>query len=318
MSFDANLFQIRRWLRACTANHTRCGPGRSHSLPHRVIDVQCFIKSHPVRLRETCRELGQYICLSHCWGKPNIPPPLTTFATYFDRVTGISWSDLLITIQDTIDLARQLSIRYVWIDSLCIIQDDDKDWAEQAGLMASIYSNSYLTVAAAAVKDCHSGLYPTSGYSHRFTKLESSFSGNLYTYRLMPHVNECDYPLLERGWVYQERMLSPRVLYFTDAEMNWECRTKRWCECGGITGRLGDKRRVEKELEKLEKHLRKDDNFECEDDFTVRDTQLTWWIECVQLYICLKLSYSKDIFPALAGLARCTQGTPKDMYLAGL
>jgi hypothetical protein len=134
----------------------------------------------------------------------------------------------------------------------------------------------------------------------------------------MPHVNEYDYPLLEQGWVYQERILSPCVLYFTDTEMNWECRTKRCSECGGITSRLGDKRRVEKELEKLEKHLRKDDNFECENDFTVRDTQLTWWIECVQLYKCLKLSYSKDIFPALAGLARCTQGTPKDMYLAGL
>jgi hypothetical protein len=171
----------------------------------------------------------------------------------------------------------------------------------------SIYSDSYLTIAAAVAKDCHSGLCPTSRSSQPYANFEGPFSGSLCAYRLMPYVNDNnDYPLLTRGWVHRERILSPCVLYFAGKEMNWECRAESWCKCGGITDISCDKGRVEQRLKKLEQHLLMDDNLDREDEESVSDTQLAWWIEAVQRYLSLNLTYPKDIFPALAGLASYT------------
>jgi hypothetical protein len=322
---DEALTQTRQWLQSCTATHTQCGLGQAHALPRRVIDTQTSTAEQPVCLRETNGELATYICLSHSWGRPKIPPPLTTVATYDDRISGIAWSTLPKTFQDTIDLARQLSIRYVWIDTLCIIQDDENDWAEQAALMASIYANSYLTIAAASAIDCHSGLCSSSATPQPFTKLEGHYSKDLYAHRLMPHVNDgqfiigAEYPLLTRAWVYQERILSPRVLYFASNEMNWECKQERWCECGDVRYGLWDKVAVETASERLQQQLLKSANIQTPAAIKRRRTSAwMFWAELVQGYALLNLSFTKDIFPALAGLAKTVQQMTHDVYLAGL
>jgi hypothetical protein len=325
-SSNVALVQVQRWLKTCIADHPQCGQGQAHVLPRRVIDTQSFIKGQPVRLRETNGERDRYICLSHSWGRPTIPPPLTTIANYTDRIAGIAWPVLPKTFQDTIDLARHLLIRYVWIDTFCIIQDDEKDWAEQAALMASIYSNAFLTIAAASATDCHAGLHSTSGSTQPFKKLEGCYSKDLYTHRLMPHVNEGQfrtgpacYPLLTRAWVYQERMLSPRILYFAGNEMNWECKQGRWCECGDMRYGLWDKGAVQTASLRLEQQLARSAHLQTP-AATKRRRTSAWifWAELVQGYALLDLSYTKDIFPALAGLAKSVQQMTNDVYLAGL
>lgn len=114
----------------------------------------------PQRLYVTKGEKESYICLSHCWG--DFQPIRTTTTNIEDHKKSIPWQFLPQTFQDAIDLTRFLSIRYLWIDSLCIIQDDRDDWAKESAAMASVYGNSYLTISATAAANCSKGLYASS------------------------------------------------------------------------------------------------------------------------------------------------------------
>src|ERR1700693_1209399 len=118
-----------------------------------------------VYLRNTGGEKGAYITLSYVWGGPGRIPK-TTFSNIAERKGGILVSSLPKTFQDVIIITRKLNVPYVWIDALCIIQDDEKDWARQAGQMSRIYQFSLFTVAATGAEDTSRGCFldrvPTS------------------------------------------------------------------------------------------------------------------------------------------------------------
>ena len=123
------------------------------SLPARVLDVS----NDRVRLHETRGEHGSYLTLSHCWGRN---PIVRTFKeNYAVHREGIAWKALSKTFQDAVILTRRLGYQYLWIDSLCIVQDDPKDWEGQASQMAQIYSNSDLTIAATKSEDESRGCF---------------------------------------------------------------------------------------------------------------------------------------------------------------
>ncbi|KAF4836161.1 hypothetical protein CGCSCA4_v012355 [Colletotrichum siamense] len=86
-----------------------------------------------------------YVALSHCWGQHQ--PAKTTKATLGRYKWRLIWADLPKTFQDAITVTRALGIDFIWVDSLCIIQDDPDDWAKEASQMASIYRNAYITIA---------------------------------------------------------------------------------------------------------------------------------------------------------------------------
>lgn len=323
----AALEQIQDWLQMCIKTHERCGPGQDSPLPRRVIDVLSLEVDHRVRLRELYNhEQGKYICLSHCWGTEEAIPLRTTLETYEERMTGIIWSDLPKTFQDTINLARQLSVRYVWIDSLCIIQDDPIDWQKEAAMMESIYSGSFLTVAATAASNSHVGLHSDIKSSNWFKYIKKEYTGarmDVWAHEAVQHVNDIsiadEFPLLSRAWCYQERMLSPRVLHFVDQEMSWECRQGAWCECGEARGTLADKSTFETKLINLERHLSDGDPDNGKRSPASRKIGSdTPWSYILLNFPRLKLSFSGDLFPSLAGLARRVQETTGDVYLAGL
>lgn len=127
-------------------------------LPTRVLDV---IPSHGnmeyVSLWESNSSVGKYTALSHTWGKS--PRMKATRANYTHLRDGTPLSQLPKTFQDAVRITRRLGIRYLWIDCLCIIQDDVQDWEREAASMASIYRNSYLTIAASASSDSASGCF---------------------------------------------------------------------------------------------------------------------------------------------------------------
>jgi len=148
------------WLNECFSTHDLLYHTLREPLPKRVIDIGQSSGNSALRLYETKGESERYICLSHCWG--DFQPICTTTANINDYKKSISWKSLPKTFQDTVDLARFLNVRYLWIDSLCIIQDDLKDWEREAAEMANIYSKSYLTIAATAAFDCSQGLYSNS------------------------------------------------------------------------------------------------------------------------------------------------------------
>ncbi|OAL01413.1 HET-domain-containing protein [Phaeosphaeriaceae sp. SRC1lsM3a] len=125
--------RITKWLNTCTSKHERCPPGDAKSLPTRVVDIF----QNPPKLIADIDLHGKYACLSHCWG--GLTPCKTTKALLSSHMTGLNWTEIPPTFKDAITITRNLQIKYLWIDSLCIIQDDGEDWTCEAQKMGSYY-----------------------------------------------------------------------------------------------------------------------------------------------------------------------------------
>jgi hypothetical protein len=119
------------FVKNCVEKHGGlCRESSDTKLPLRVIDVgDLSSRNKPndsVKLCETHEETGKYVCLSHCWGNAQLVKTLTNNIEGMKR--GIALASLPKTFQDAVLMTRRLGIRYLWIDSLCIIQDDGDDW----------------------------------------------------------------------------------------------------------------------------------------------------------------------------------------------
>jgi hypothetical protein len=208
-------------------------------LPLRVLDLGSGGPGGTIVLRETSNEVGRYACLSHSWG--GFQPLQTTRETLEEHKKGILWDTLPRTFQDAAVYARRLTIQYLWIDSLCIIQHDEKDWMIHSGQMANIYRNAAITLSAAASRGPNDGFYAKSQPKYIAVEVprpSQDIEGPRFFARTpLPHMSS-DHPLLARGWVLQERLLSPRVLHFGTFELIWECMEKRDCECGQVPSKL--------------------------------------------------------------------------------
>jgi hypothetical protein len=259
-----------------------------------------------VVLIETQNKIGIYACLSHRWGGQC--PLETTQRTLTDHKSNIPWTRLPITFQDAIAVARRLSIRYLWFDSLCIIQDDYDDWKVESALMADIYSNALIALAASGSNGPNEGLYFSRDQAYAHHAL-SAFE-DTYVRRGLQHLPS-DLPLLTRGWVFQERLLSPRFLHFGRQELIWECMETRTCECHCIpTPIVGW--------------------FETKDSYHPKilqglplDQLGKTWRKVVRDYTQMKLSVSSDIFPAISGAVRIMaqalkRQNSRPKYLAGM
>jgi hypothetical protein len=147
--------RLAAWLQNCQSNHPQCGLQKgSAKLPTRVIDV--LSHSRVVKLVEGQGNQGQYVALSHTWGKT--PRLVTTRQTLEDLEMGIAVSFLPKTFQDAIQITRQLKIQYLWIDCLCIVQDPE-EWEKEAAAMTEVYRNAEITISASASSDSYSGCF---------------------------------------------------------------------------------------------------------------------------------------------------------------
>lgn len=246
-SSTTSLQQASIWLEECTQSHAQCGGGHAQSLPTRVLDISCS----PIRLKHSTGEKARYACLSHCWGSHSMLQ--TTMANIDSFSSGIPWEMLPKTFQDAVIFARALGLKYIWIDSLCIIQDDESspsDWQKESARMASIYHEAYVTLAATCSEDSNGGCFTLSDQrkyaAHKMQAITEFYSKSYAVYaRLnMPHIahffDHEHFPLLQRAWVYQERLLSPRTIHFAGYELQWECREMCSCECTAIRMKCAD------------------------------------------------------------------------------
>ncbi|KAK3388051.1 heterokaryon incompatibility protein-domain-containing protein [Podospora didyma] len=153
----------KSWIQECAGRrddkHASCSQyqEKDSPLPNRVIDVSPSGTNGTDSLRlylPPAGETGRYVALSHCWGGQT--PTMTTTATLSSFVSEIP-TPLPQTFADAVAVTRALGIRYLWIDSLCILQDSRDDWAEQAPLMGAIYSGAYVTVSADAADNSTEG-----------------------------------------------------------------------------------------------------------------------------------------------------------------
>lgn len=237
--------QIRlaqQWLRRCQESHTNCRPlaKEKAALPSRILDVSpAGPTSEPV-LVECSGERDDYITLSHRWGGSNVIT--TTRATLSIRKSGIPIAEMPKTFIDAVKIVRALGFRYLWIDSLCIVQDDLEDWEAEAEKMGQIYQESSLTISAVMATSANTGCFPDGPISrydaiHRpcpigtlHCNLEHTpHSDKLYIFpEREPEKSRQDTmrprgPLDTRGWVLQEEIFSSRLLSFCHQGVFWEC-----------------------------------------------------------------------------------------------
>ncbi|OCL12919.1 HET-domain-containing protein, partial [Glonium stellatum] len=257
-------------------------------LPNRVLDLSLLTSNGKVVLSERSTDTSLYACLSHCWGKNR--PLVTTSETLAQHKLGISYNKLPKTFQDAITFVCRMSIRYLWIDSLCIIQDDEEDWRRESALMADIYRNAVITLAASAATNSTDGLFSSASakYLGREVKCLKNCADNHGFY------------------FFQERLLGPRVLHFGDLELLWECTEQSHCECGGRLSMPGSW-----PSEKKFFHAALLDVLPSRHVSNI-------WREMVQDYTRMFLTFEKDIFPAISGAAKAMEAATKSRYLAGL
>ena len=167
------------------------------------------------------------------WGKTPLYSLKTS--TLKDFNTSIPLSNLTQSFRDAIEYTRRLRCRYIWIDSLCIIQDSLEDWERESMQMLDVYSNAWLTIAVTGFPDGLKGMFSTR--PPNFDKRLPSFTIKSSSSDT-PTVDTANYscldtnqwteqvesaPLNRRGWVVQERVLSPRILHFGKSQIFWEC-----------------------------------------------------------------------------------------------
>ncbi|KAJ4991058.1 het domain-containing protein [Stagonosporopsis vannaccii] len=299
---DEAVLCARSWIDDCVANHQNC-PGILPSvLPTRVL----WLKGpEEVSLHISNGASAPYAALSHCWGKSSLLKLEELTLARFQ--SGIPWVDLPKTFKEAVSFTYRLGIKYLWIDSLCILQDSEQDWQSEGSMMSRIYQGATVTLAAVTSSDSTGGCFSTSNSEHMSRQLslstnEEEASGVFFRSALRH--DQRSYPLDKRAWTFQERLLSPRVIRFEEQELLWECRQGSNCECSGITY---DPKPFNGELQDSYNGLRHSES--------ISEYQKCWQ-HLVEEYTSRSLSYPSDIFPALQGLAKVASPIMGD-YLAG-
>lgn len=329
--------QMRKWLEDCetTHNHPKCGQGAETTLPRRVVTIRPTLEGPSLYLNETNGATGKYIALSHCWG--GFTGCQSTTANLAARFQGIEYEDLPQTFKDAVCCALKLNIHHIWIDSLCIIQDDVKDWERESAKMSYVYSDAYLVIAAASADGDDKGFFTEPNSLYRGIGLESregSGQEEIVIHKHMPHSGSLNHPaprspinigpLGRRAWTLQETLLARRCVGFNKNEIAWECHSIVDCEChrtiersatqeradwvygvntGGFSGGGRAHRAHARPLTQLQ---------------DVSTTYMEWRLMIIPNYTRRSLTLPDDKLPALSALASIIAKSSNDEYIVGI
>ncbi|KXH48486.1 HET domain-containing protein [Colletotrichum simmondsii] len=324
---ETTLRRAVNWLEKCN-EHDYCSTRGMSPLPSRVLDVGTLESGPIIKLIEPGGDLrGRYITLSYCCGQAS-KQFTTTNETMQARKKGFLLDSLPQTLQDAVFITRKLGVQYLWIDSLCICQDDLKDWERESGQMAAVYSNSYLTLAATKSSDINGGLL-SPRKKRTYFKLPRASSSNEDTFILasaLPlhkeiiheyHLQMREEPLTRRAWGFQERVLARRILHFGSEQMYWECLEGFHAEEGlKLPRRLPCVNPDPDVIAYVEK--RAEEQAELHKDFNHSASSLKVWSHLLREYGPRELTNPADKLPAFSGVAKTFSKILDDEYLAGL
>ena len=216
-----------RWAKSlldeCQSRHNSCSRAYKSAIqaPTRLLDLDGVESKGRIRLVVVDHTKGarpEYLTLSHRWG--NKPTVRLLQGNEADFTESISMQGLPLTFQHAVTVTVRLGFRYLWIDSLCIIQDLLADWERESAIMGDIYRGSICTIAACSAMDSHEGFFssrnPLLDLPCRLN--EQVGVVNCFNFGRLP----ADY-LSSRGWVVQERALSSRTLFYRAGAISWEC-----------------------------------------------------------------------------------------------
>ncbi|KAI1260552.1 heterokaryon incompatibility protein-domain-containing protein, partial [Xylariaceae sp. FL1019] len=303
---------IKSWLDECRENHETCRPNFHKTLlPTRVLDLtgSLNVPSTPddikIKLRDTSvEEAGEYVALSYCWGADSEHHFKTTQQNFDKHKDGIDFFSIPLMQREAILCALFLGIRYVWIDSLCIIQDSQLDWETEAGRMSTVYSNAVLTLAATSSQT------PGDGLLNPFQAARCvELHGDLAIVRLETHetIDAQSEPLNTRAWTLQEAVLSPRIVSFGRDQWLWKC-DSRFATEDGLLDRPPSESDGPSHLSSIVKQA------------SVKDSHLSLrqWYRLLTNYSQRGLTYQHDKLKAIAGLADIYAKQTGYQYVAGL
>lgn len=283
-------------MKTCTKEHERCKAEETGVLPTRLLSIA----ANPPKLVLTAdlTSRPRYATLSHCWGG-NVPSRL--IAEELDlRLKAVPLEELPKSFTDAIKIARELGFEYLWIDSLCIIQDDKEDWLQESSVMASVYGGTSLNIAASSATDSSKGcflkpLYYSGGIRAKVTVNSEERVQDFKDSAGYSRATSMSF-LATRAWAIQERLLAPRTIHFGNRGAFWECGMTIASE--SLPDGFGE-------------YLA--------DTLVAREVGLrSYWRAIVMQYSEANLTYSKDKLPALSGIARKTYSETGDQYLAGM
>lgn len=293
----------QRWTSNCLQSHPDCNLELPRCYPSRLLSLA----ADPIRLVVTARWTNRplYATLSHCWGTAKFE---TLETTNFDELQRAVPNRLLSrTFVDAIQIARAVGLAYLWIDSLCIIQDSNEDWESEASMMASVYGGSHLNIAASSARDGSEGCFlKPLDHAGGFTARVCT-NGEKEIVEFSPedeyYMNITGSHLATRGWTVQEKVLPSRTLHCSDQGLFWECRTQIASEYFP-------------------------DGF-AETNFFLDSSIVRWndqndsnpkpcWETLKHWYSGCDLTKPGDKLVALSGVARSVQNKTGDQYFAGL
>ncbi|TPX16515.1 uncharacterized protein E0L32_003809 [Thyridium curvatum] len=245
MTRDLRSFTFNVWVEEEFANSTNYHPECTQSisgevlvegetlLPARVLEVNVEGNSDIVRLRETDNEKARYCTLSHCWGTEDRRPYTVTTGNLEKALSGLRLTELPRTFREAIAMTRALGVDYLWIDSLCIIQDSESDWLAQSQQMGRIYQGAFVVLAAADSENATEGLLVTERHPELTVRIPGSAlgqknSGTTINLNLMTlHESDPDQSRLRsRAWAFQEWLLARRLLLFMRGGITWKCKKR--------------------------------------------------------------------------------------------
>lgn len=330
---DMKLAQIESWYLECSENHPKCTAypnmvTQGSQLPSRLLDLQ----GDKIKLECNVESLPQlqYTTLSHMWGPdPNACLQLTK-SRLLEFESDIPSSLLPTKYLEAIRIAKALSFRYIWIDSLCIIQDSEEDWKKEALKMAAVYGRTSLNISYVyppSDSPSHNHLRDpriivpcelpmehlitgSHGSSSELVPLVVQSAPGFVNKFWSPTTYKHIWPLLSRAWVFQERLLCSRNIYYGQDRLLWEC-------CEGLedefSGRLMDSPRSKSRFHSVFAGIQgSSQGREHDESFKGQ------WSLLVEEYRLANLTFEKDRVIAFAGIIKAVQSQTKFTYLAGI
>ena len=309
--------EIKNKIKTCRDEHETCGSAELPILPRRLIDVCTGDPTVSARIYHSKgKERGDYTALSYCWGGSQ------EFVTTLDSLDSFSASlpvELLPkTIKDAIQVTRDIGIRFLWVDSLCIIQDSVGDKALEIDAMGSIYKKATITIAAGSASRALDGFLQDRAIPDATSLPIHILTGKTGKVWLAPSRKlfvevDVSNPLENRGWALQESLLSRRVIYYGSRDLLWRCQAQ--CNIAVLpTHNLYYEDRVFAALptsifqvDQRQKQLQ-----------VLPNQQEEVWRGLVHAYAGRDLTNFDDRLPALAGIASELQRVWGDAYLAGM
>jgi hypothetical protein len=269
-------------------------------------------------LHNTDRQYGEWVALSHRWGDAEVPR--TTKANLEQYLAELPLDRFSQTFKDAIWITKELGFDFLWVDSLCIIQDSDEDWTREAANMSSIYKNAAITISASHGNAPEEGILAqrrlrwTDAHSiddnvkieflHGQHDTITCYARARFT-SAITMIETVD-PLRERGWILQESALSPRTINWTQEQMIWHC-----CSCF------------------LEESVKEPVRLNGINERPYRPgfqlvlsnqphKNYTLWMHLVEDFCKRDLTVPDDVLPAMSALAEEFAILQNDTYLAGL